>query len=160
MTDSLLALLVTAAVTVLAIAYMLIGYSARASARFIVRGLGLIALAVGLWMTGWMQLTINGVRSIIDWFQRTAPSTLLYVGAGVGAVGALMLLAGGLIRVPTRSEARMARSDRELRSRERDRRRAGSTTVAPAGESPSYTSPSYTSSSEAEMTKILNKHGI
>ena len=64
-------LLVTIALAVL-IAAATAGFTSRSrSARTAVIGAGWTALPVGLWLTGVTDLTVNGIASLIAWFQRT-----------------------------------------------------------------------------------------
>lgn len=71
------------------------GFTARSrSARPLVMGIGLAAIPVGLFLTGVTDLTINGIASLVAWFQRTEFTTLTAWGIGL-AVGGLALAIGG-----------------------------------------------------------------
>ncbi|GEM_PF-2370004 len=157
----MLVILVSVALGIVALLYMVIGFSNRRSARFIVVGLGLVTMIVGLALLGWMQLLINGVRSLIDWFMRTPPSQPVMWGAGLAVVGLVVVVIGRLIPVKTRSEVRMARADRELREMEKQRaarRRSRSEAPAAAPEKPAAAP--RPASSDPEITQIMNKHGL
>lgn len=161
MSDSTIVILVSVALAVVALLYMVIGFSSRRSARFLVVGIGMLLLIVGLALMGWMQLLINGVRSLVDWFMRTALTQQITWGAGLAIVGLLACLLGRLIPVKSRSEVRMARADRELREMEKQRsaRRRERTESAPA--SPVKPAPAARpASSDPEITQIMNKHGL
>ncbi|AQP46646.1 hypothetical protein BW730_02940 [Tessaracoccus aquimaris] len=64
------------------------------SVRALVMGIGLGAIPVGLYLTGVTDLTINGIRSLVDWFQRTPFTNLTAWGLGL-AIGGLVLFVIG-----------------------------------------------------------------
>lgn len=83
------------AVVILAVAA---GMAARTrAARPAVIGAGLAALVVGYWLTGWTQLTINGIASLIDWFHRTALTTPVAWGTGLLVGGVIVAVVGTLL---------------------------------------------------------------
>ncbi|QXT63871.1 hypothetical protein [Tessaracoccus palaemonis] len=83
------------AVVILAVAA---GMTARTrAARPAVIGAGLAALVVGYWLTGWTQLTINGIASLVDWFQRTALTTPVAWGTGLLVGGLIVAVVGTLL---------------------------------------------------------------
>lgn len=83
---------IAVAVLVLAIAA---GVTARAGrVRPLIIGLGLAALPVGFYLTGWLRLTINGINSLIDWFQRTVFTNAIAWGVGLLAGGLVLALIG------------------------------------------------------------------
>ncbi len=83
------------AVVILAVAA---GMTARTrAARPAVIGAGLAALVVGYWLTGWTQLTINGIASLIDWFHRTALTTPVAWGTGLLVGGVIVAVVGTLL---------------------------------------------------------------
>lgn len=160
MSDPTIVILVSVAAAVLAILYTTIGFSTRRSARFIVVGIGMLLIIVGFALLGWTQMLINGFRSLIDWFMRTAPTDLILWGAGLSVAGLLATIFGRLIPVKTRSELRMARADKELKEMERqraNRRRRTQTTSATPTPQPA---PAPRSGDDPEMTQIMSKHGL
>lgn len=76
------------ALVILAVAAGLTARSRRA--RPLVMGVGLACVAVGLYLTGLTSLAINGINSLIAWFQRTVFTTVTAWGIGL-AVGGLVL---------------------------------------------------------------------
>ncbi|WP_231979734.1 hypothetical protein [Tessaracoccus coleopterorum] len=87
-------LIVTVALAIIILA-VAAGLTARhRSIRALVMGLGLAAIPVGLYLTGLTDLTINGVLSLIDWFQRTPFTTFTAWGIGLGVGGILALTIG------------------------------------------------------------------
>ncbi len=64
------------------------------SVRALVMGIGLGAIPVGLYLTGVTDLTINGIRSLVDWFQRTPFTNLTAWGLGLAAGGLVLFVIG------------------------------------------------------------------
>lgn len=162
MNDPILVPVITGVLVLFGILYMVMGWSSRRSMRFIVRGIGLILLSLGLWSIGWMQLAVNGVESLVAWFNRTVPTNALWVGAAAAVIGALMWIIGGWIKVPSREEARMAKSDRAMRQLDKDRRRTGasSASTASAPKASNNSGALNLDTQDPQMTQIMKKHGI
>lgn len=160
MSDTTIVILVSVALAVLAIIYMTVGFSSRRSARFIVVGLGMLLVIAGFGLLGWTQMLINGTRSLIDWFMRTAPTDLILWGAGLSVAGLLAMIFGRLIPVKTRSELRMSRADKELKEMERQRaaRRRGNQSAGSTGAT--QPAPAPRPGADPEITQIMNKHGL
>ncbi len=90
------------AIVILAIAA---GLMARnRSIRALVIGLGLAAIPVGLYLTGVTDLTVNGIRSLVDWFQRTAFTNAVAWGLGL-AIGGIVLFVIGIFLPKGRGRA-------------------------------------------------------
>lgn len=66
-------------------------------ARPAVMGAGLAAFVVGMYLTGLTQLAANGVRSLIDWFQRTPFTTVTAWGLGLLIGGIVTFVAGSFL---------------------------------------------------------------
>ncbi|MFT3887180.1 MAG: hypothetical protein QM713_03320 [Arachnia sp.] len=80
------------------IAAATVGFTSRSrSAKTAVLGLGWTALPIGLWLTGLTDLTINGVRSLIDWFQRTSFTTATAWGLGLLVGGIVFVIVGAML---------------------------------------------------------------
>lgn len=95
---------IAVAVVILAVAA---GITARAGrVRPLVIGIGLAAIPVGLYLTGWLRLTINGIMSLVDWFQRTVFTDAIAWGLGL-LVGGIVLTVIGLAlpKKPAREKA-------------------------------------------------------
>lgn len=83
----------------LALAIVILGITAGLTARYrsfraLGIGLGLTAFPVGLYLTGLTDLTINGVRSLIDWFQRTPFTNVTAWGIGLSIGGVALFVIG------------------------------------------------------------------
>lgn len=90
-------LLVTIALAVL-IAAATAGFTSRSrSARTAVIGAGWTALPVGLWLTGVTDLTVNGIASLIAWFQRTPFTTATAWGLGLLIGGIVFVVVGAML---------------------------------------------------------------
>lgn len=85
-------LLVTVILMVLALCVSLGLWARSRRARPIVAGLGWMALPLGLWILGLMDLAVNGVMSIVAWLQRTVWTDLMTTGAVVAGVGLLCII--------------------------------------------------------------------
>lgn len=86
---------IAAALVIVAIA---VGLTARAGrVRPLIIGLGLAAIPVGLYLTGVLRLTINGIVSLVDWFQRTVFTNTVAWGLGLLIGGLVLAVVGGLL---------------------------------------------------------------
>ena len=126
--------------------------------RALLRGLGVVLLLAGLWLSGLAGLVGNGIRSIVDWAQRTRLDLPMEIGFGLAALGVVLVLVGALIRPRTR----------EQRSAVRDQRR-GRAVAAPNAVHPVTTgrpaarpaAPATSATDEdAEIEAILKSRGI
>lgn len=95
---------IAAAVVILAITA---GVTARKGRiRPLLIGLGLALIPVGLYLTGVLRLMINGVTSIVDWFQRTMFTDGIAWGLGLLVGGVLLSIVGvALPKKPARERA-------------------------------------------------------
>lgn len=172
MNDPVIIVLVSVGLAVLAMLYAIIMWNSRHSSRYLLRAVGIIMLIVGLFITGISQLMLNGVRSFIDWLNRTYLDTTMWIGIGLGVVGILAFLIGGFITPPTRAEAKLARLEREDKQRANLAAQAAkeaakhpkqptvtkepATTVPP----PLPKTEPVTGTADDEVASILKKHGI
>lgn len=85
-------LLVTIILMVLVLAISIGMWARHHRARPLVGGLGLMLVPLGLYFLGVMDLTVNGVNSLISWFQRMEWSTIMTWGAGLAGGGLLLAL--------------------------------------------------------------------
>ena len=95
---------IAVAVVILAVAA---GITARAGrVRPLVIGLGLAAIPIGLYLTGLLRLTINGIMSLVDWFQRTVFTNAVAWGLGLLIGGIVVAIIGiALPKKPARERA-------------------------------------------------------
>ncbi|MBB1484292.1 hypothetical protein H5392_10525 [Tessaracoccus sp. MC1865] len=163
---------IAVAVVILAIAA---GVTARVGrVRPLIIGLGLAAIPVGLYLTGLLRLLINGIMSLVDWFQRTVFTNAVAWGLGL-LVGGIILTVVGLMlpRKPAREHAAQPAAGREAPQRNRTRQVPGATAAKPAtGTAPSTPSPAPkpadkpaavqkgTDPEDAEIEALLRKRGI
>ncbi len=74
------------------------GFTSRSrSARTAVIGAGWTALPIGLWLTGVTDLTVNGIASLIAWFQRTPFTTATAWGLGLLIGGIVFVVVGAML---------------------------------------------------------------
>lgn len=89
---------VTLALTLLILA-VTVGLTARnRRPRPAVAGLGLAAMVVGFYLTGLMNLTINGVMSLYDWLMRTVWTDLTTWGLGLLVGGLVLFIASRFLK--------------------------------------------------------------
>ncbi|MBK7821495.1 MAG: hypothetical protein IPJ61_10580 [Tessaracoccus sp.] len=75
-----------------------VGFTSRSrSARTAVIGIGWTALPIGLWLTGVTDLTINGIASLVAWFQRTPFTTATAWGLGLLIGGIVFVVVGAML---------------------------------------------------------------
>lgn len=178
MSDPVIIILGLAAIAVLAVLYAWGMYASRHSARYPLRAIGVVALLVGLYVTGLAELALDGVRALIAWFRTETLDTVRWIGIGAGVLGILLFLIGGLITPPSRAEAKAARAERRAAAKaERatkpaieqpatrpqpvpapPRNEAEDTLVIPTGSTPAQ--PSQPSNPDDQVTAILKKHGL
>lgn len=160
---------IAAAIVIVAIAA---GLTARAGrVRPLIIGLGLAAIPIGLYLTGLLRLTINGVVSLVDWFQRTVFTEPVAWGLGLLIGGVALAVVGGVL------PKKPARERTAVPAREVPVRKGKQAPVAaepkpgvpaqPAAASPAATptpaakpAPKGLSSEDAEVEDLLRKRGI
>lgn len=87
-------LILTVAVSIVILAIGAGLMARHRSARALVISIGLAAIPVGLLLTGVTDLTLNGIRSLIDWFQRTPFTDLTAWGLGLSLGGLAVFVIG------------------------------------------------------------------
>lgn len=158
---------IAVAVVILAVAA---GITARAGrVRPLIIGLGLAAIPVGLYLTGLLRLTINGIMSLVDWFQRTVFTNAVAWGLGL-LIGGIVLTVIGLAlkKKPPRERAvGKAQPEREVPQSGGTQPLPGSGAARPAaGASKPGPSPAAKpaqkglSAEDAEIEELLRKRGI
>lgn len=93
-------LILTVAVSIVILAIGAGLMARHRSARALVISIGLAAIPVGLLLTGVTDLTLNGIRSLIDWFQRTPFTDLTAWGLGLSLGGLAVFVIGLFLPKP------------------------------------------------------------
>ncbi|MEL4357113.1 MULTISPECIES: hypothetical protein [unclassified Luteococcus] len=133
-------------------------------ARVLLRGLGVVLMLVGLYLSGLMGLAGNGARSIYDWAQRTVMSNPMIIGFSLIGVGLLFWLIGTILRPRTKEQLKAARMSRRGQAPGQrhepmiSARQAAGT--QPAGTQPAAKQSAPVVDDDDEVNAILNKHGI
>lgn len=138
--------LVCGALCLIILLFTWVAYAMGHGARAILRGMGLLLLVAGLYVSRLANLVGNGIQSIRDWALRTQMGTRLTAGLAMAGAGILFFLIGSVIR----------RRDREARRQVRKGRKGS--VAAPA--SPAAVSPKASSSDDDEVEAILRSRGI
>lgn len=86
------ALLLTLGLTIVIVAIFAGLYARNRGLKTLLMGLGLALILPGLYLLGFTGLLINGIRSLIDWAQRTVFDTEMTVGAVLLGLGVLLFL--------------------------------------------------------------------
>lgn len=152
------------AIVVLAVAA---GLTARyRSIRALVLGLGLAAFPVGLYLTGLTDLTLNGIRSLIDWFQRTPFTDATAWGIGL-AVGGIVVFVVGLFLPKGHKPAPSPAAPQAEPGRVAAKPSASIPTAAPTAPAPNpgpaapaKAQPKGLDPEDAEIEALLRKRGI
>jgi hypothetical protein len=137
------------------------GFTSRSrSARTAVIGIGWTALPVGLWLTGVTDLTVNGIASLIAWFQRTPFTTATAWGLGLLIGGIVFVVVGAMLpkKAPSERPAKPAKAAtaRPATPQVGQRPQAQPTqTAAPAAKPAKALDPE-----DAEIEELLRKRGI
>ena len=148
---SILVIAATIALGLLALVWTLLRHRRGHGPRVIVRGLGVVALLAGLYLSGLSGLVGNGVRSIIDWANRTALNLEMQIGFGLLAFGVLMVIIGSVIRPRTREQAKAVRDQR------RGKAVGGPVAATSQRKAPA---PAVAVDEDDEIAAILSKRGI
>lgn len=141
-------------------------WSMGQGARVLLRGTGAILVLVGLYLAGVMLLAGHGVRSLVEWFQRSTPlGTSALVGLGIAGTGLLFWLVGTLLKSRDRDQARTVRQTRKgVQPASTAPSRGGATAdtaAQPAGRpAPRSAQPAQPSDEDAEIEAILKNRGI
>ncbi|MGO4958376.1 hypothetical protein ACTQ49_14095 [Luteococcus sp. Sow4_B9] len=155
---SVLVLLGTIALGLLVLVWTFVRWSMGQGARVLLRGIGTILVLVGMYVTGLAHLAGNGIRSIIDWAQRTPMDTPMMIGLGIAGTGLLFWLIGTVVRPHGKEQARATRASRKGAS-------APVSSSAPAGRPVSPTGASKApagglAEEDEEIAAILDRRGI
>ena len=175
----LVAILSTIALTLLALAGALVAHQRGRGPRAVMTGIGLALIPVGLWITGVMDLVVNGITSIIRWLNRTPMDVQRWIGIAVVGLGVLLVIAALAVRPRTKDEARAVREARRQPAVGAGRSRDVSPTTGRPGEAASAGTRTTTtgtgstapatrtqpkaaavSDEDAEIEAILKKRGI
>lgn len=161
-----LVLLATIICCLLVLLWTFLRWSMGQGARVLLRGTGAILVLVGLHLAGVMLLAGHGVRSLVEWFQRSTPlGTSALVGLGIAGTGLLFWLVGTLLKSNDRDQARTVRQTRKGVQPAAVAPRGGATADAAAepavtGPAPRQAQPVQSSEEDAEIEAILKNRGI
>lgn len=163
-------LIITVGLTLVILA-VAAGLTARShSARPLVRGLGLAAIPVGYHLVGFTDLTINGVISLIEWFQRTVFTNQTAWGIGLLVGGIAIFALGALLPKHSRPAVKAEKAPAQPAAPSRPTTRPveavpGGRTAAPTS-SPAATPAAKPAqqkgldAEDAEIEALLRKRGI
>jgi len=181
MSDPVIVILVSVGLGLIAAVWALLMWNSRHSARYVARAVGIILLIIGAYLTGVSGLVLQWVRGLVDWVQRKELDTATWIGIAVAVLGLIAYLGGGLIKAPTREEARQRQLAQETERQERLAEQAAkvrqqskpqpaprpqqppplpSQSQPPTGQ-PTTKAPGATpASADDEVSNILKKHGL
>ncbi len=164
-------LIVTIGLTLVIIA-IAAGLTARNhSIRPLVMGLGLGAIPLGLYLTGVTDLTINGVLSLIHWFQRTPFTNATAWGIGLAVGGIVLFVIGTFLPKRRKPEVTAQPAAPQVKPAQPSTTSAGKPAVAPPTARPAAASPAQPTApkpqkqqgldpEDAEIEALLRKRGI
>lgn len=181
MSDPVIVILVSVGLAIIVAIWAMAMWNSRQSARYLMRGVGLILVIVGALVTGITELAVDGVRGVIGWLNEKVLDTATWVGIAVAVVGIVSFIIGGAIKAPTRADAKIRRLEREARQREKLASKVGRTKPQPVQSKPAEPAEPVAASAETkadaaapplpeskpassnpddEVANILRKHGI
>lgn len=155
---NVLVIVATVALCLLTLFWTWTRWSMGHGARVLLRGVGVVLMLVGLYLSGLMGLAGNGARSIYDWAQRTVMSNLMIVGFATAGAGLLFWLIGTILKPRTREQAKAARLQRSGAAA--GSRNTPAVAQQQAPQQPRKPASAPVADDDDEVNDILNRHGI
>jgi hypothetical protein len=159
---TVIAVIATIVLSLGGVAYLLWGWLTRRSWRALVRGAGLTLGAIGMMISGFMELAVNGVESLIRWHGWTEPGVALQVGLWTLGIGVVAFVIGSFIAPVQKGEAGPAVESGKPGKAPlsgSDKRVLNPASPAPKPGKPAAKAPAL-SSEDAEIDEILKRHGF
>jgi len=181
------AVALTILLAAIALTYLLIGWLRKRSWRVMLRGVGFIAIPLGLLLMGLMHKVVDGLNAIVNWANTTFMTGLIMLGLIIAGAGLAAFLVGSFVPHVSGDEAaarRKAINERKLAALRASAGLAGPTQApprpapapappaapgstpvpvgAPAPVAPAAPAPAPVAMSEEdkEVDEILRRHGI
>ncbi len=144
------------------IAAAIMGWRRRRSARAVLRGLAVTLLAAGAWITGFLALASDAARGLWEWLSAQQLNTRMWIGLGLVIVAVLLFIISSAMEPVGRAEGRRRREERGTNRAGTPTGRPGlsDTTTAPSGQQGDTNSAGTSTAEDAEITAILDRHGI
>ncbi|WP_203566709.1 hypothetical protein [Aestuariimicrobium ganziense] len=105
-------IMVTAALSLVALVATLVAHQRGRGPRAILQGIGWVLLPIGLWVIGLMELFGRGAVAGYRWLMSTPMDLQRWIGVSIVAVAVLLVVVGMLVKGRTKDEARAAREAR------------------------------------------------
>ncbi|MGA4508729.1 hypothetical protein ACQB6R_08430 [Propionibacteriaceae bacterium G1746] len=109
MDNATLAIIVTAVLSVAALAWTMLGVKRLRGNRHLLQGAGAVLIPIGLWLTGIMELLVEGAKAIYRFFTDNPLDAMTIAGIIVGGLGVLLVLAALVVKPVTRAESKQRR---------------------------------------------------
>lgn len=109
MTPELLAILVSAVLMIIGILMAFAGWQRLRSVRAVLRWLSLSFIALGLWITGVMDLIFDAAHALLNWARDQRLDTVMWIGIGVAGFGVLLYIISAIMSPVSRTEGRQRR---------------------------------------------------
>lgn len=113
MDTAAIAIIVTAVLSLAALGWTALGVQRMRGKRHLLQGIGLVLLPIGLWLTGVMELLVEGVQAVYRFFADNALDALGVAGLIVLGVGVLVFLSSALLKPISRSDSKERRHIRK-----------------------------------------------
>ena len=168
MNDTTIIVLISVALSAVAVVWAVLKWNSRRSARYLMRATGVILMVVGAAFAG-----LTG--QVVEWMRHLAQlTTTISIGLGLAALGLIAYFIGGAIKAPTKDEAKLREYERQAKRREEDAKAAAKAdrlakkaqgpapkpaepTVAPPPAAPGA---GESTDPDDEVDNILRKHNI
>lgn len=154
-----IALWVTIAATVLIVAIAAGLWARDQAARPLVAGLGLGLIPPGLYLTGLTGLTINGIRSLVDWVQQTPWTQMMSWGVGLLVAGIVLFALSRFLKTAPKPERTASNRVQAPAAKPAVGRTGSPAPTATGGTAPAAKQPA-AADEDAEIEEILRKRGI
>ena len=148
MDTATIAIIVTAVLSVAALGWTMLGVQRMRGNRHLLQGIGLVIIPIGLWLTGVMELLVQGVEAVYRFFADNALDTMAIAGLIVLGVGVLVFLASALIKPIPRAESKERRQLRKQEQQKFVAAQAASEQRAVAGTASGSKAPARTNTGE------------
>ena len=137
----LVAIIASVSIILLSVLWSVFGWMNRHSWRAVLRGAGVGLAILGLWIAGVMNLTANGIQSLVNWYERQLPlNIMMFISLTIAGLGVLLFIISIFIAPVTREQNK----ERKTLQKEREAAALANLNASKSQYTPQPAPPSYT----------------